>query len=159
MLLTVGQQLAHPPSSSRSSRIGAAVLAFVALWIPAALLQVPALIVYTYECDDGCGIPAQGWRFTSGAWQWSAQYFGLALPTLVLASAAVVLLGVGAARASRAAVWATLCTGFGWLLLPALTGSLQFSPTQAAIAIVLGVLAVRIAWARRPLHTDASAQF
>jgi cytochrome c biogenesis factor len=84
---------------------------------PAAGYLVVALYVYRYRCDESC--TGVGWSHLRGSWEWSLQFWCLAIPGVLAAFLVVYLLA--RRRPWSAAVALTMCVGLFalWYLLPA----------------------------------------
>jgi uncharacterized membrane protein YkvI len=97
-------------------RVLSSVAATVGVWVPVMLMFLYAGLAFGIRCDEGCDPSAPGWKNNPHAWEWSAQWWGLALPALVAATVTVAYLAGG--RARRAGVAGAVTGGLvlAWLI-------------------------------------------
>ena len=116
----------------------AALLALVASVGTALAFVGVALILATFNCEDGCAV---GSRWSPGAWGSLVQLFALAIPALI--SACILVWAIASGRRS-AAIWA-------WVLMTALliawcvftrvtTVTIDFSSTNSHWMWLAGLL-------------------
>ena len=70
-----------------------------------AVFVVPGFLFHSMRCDDSCSAPpyANGWTYDSHAWQWDAQFWGMAVPGVCAALLVVCFLAMRRPRAATVA--------------------------------------------------------
>ncbi|HTU98487.1 MAG TPA: hypothetical protein VMF14_21735 [Solirubrobacteraceae bacterium] len=103
-----------------NQRIALGLPAIVFVWGPAILMTFLALYANGLRCDDACDPSAPGWHNNPGAWQWSAQLWGLAVPALIAATMTLVFLIEGRGRRAAISTAVAVVLAVVWLIAPAL---------------------------------------
>jgi hypothetical protein len=111
----------RPGSRALATRVVATLCGTVAIGIPLLAFELAAVVVFGLRCDDGCG--GSGWGDPS-AWQWYAQFWGLAIPALVTGAASVLWLARGRPRAAAIALGITCTLAAAWFAFPLLEHAL-----------------------------------
>jgi hypothetical protein len=127
-----------PRADSSGWRAVAALLTLVATVGTALAFLVVALIVATFNCEDGCG---PGSRWAPGAWGSTVELWGLAAPAVIVACGLVWAVGTGRRRTSFA-IWATMTSLLvGWCLFTGVsTVPIDFSGTNSHWMWLAGLL-------------------
>lgn len=116
----------------------AAVLTLVASVGTALAFLAVALIVATFNCDDGC---TAGSRWAPGGWGSTVELWGLAVPAVIVACALVWSVGTGKRRMSLT-IWAAM-TGLliGWCLFTGVSSvPIDFSGSNSHWMWLAGLL-------------------
>jgi hypothetical protein len=139
---TPGEQqsarLSRPGSDSLGWRAFAAVVTLVASVGTALVFLAVALIVATFNCEDGCRV---GSRWAPGAWGSTVELWGLAIPAVIVACALVWAVGTGRRRTSLT-IWAAM-TGLlvGWCIFTGASAvPIDFSGTNSHWMWLAGLL-------------------
>lgn len=113
----------------RRWRTAAALLTVVASVGTAAAFLVVALIIATYNCEDGCAV---GSRWEPGAWGSTVELWVLALPAVAVALALVWAIATGRHRISLAAWSVMSALLIGWCVFTGVsTVTVDFSASNS----------------------------
>jgi hypothetical protein len=124
--------------ASASVRILAAVFTLVTSLGTTAAFLVVALIIATFNCEDGC---SPGSRWAPGAWGATVELWGLAVPAVLAACGLVWAVATGRRWASLAAWTATIGLLIGWCVFTGASAvSVDFSGTNSHWMWLAGLL-------------------
>ena len=107
------------------------------VWVPVMLMFLNAGLAFGIRCDEGCDPSAPGWKNNPHAWEWSAQWWGLALPALVAATVTVAYLAGGRARRAGVAGAVTGALVLAWLILGQSIAASQVAGALLVVATVV----------------------
>ncbi len=86
------------------------------IWVPALGIAFFGYLFDLIRCLDSCGQAPDWWHDPHG-WQWTGQFWGLAVPALVVASVTVFLLATRRLRQAYVGLGLTFALALTWVLV------------------------------------------